>query len=282
VRRPQQHVTADQGVARVMSVCAEAGWATDRVVSDYGEDLIAQTTCWGDVDPFRTLLQVKSTDRPVATDKKIACRVRREHALRWVRNGEPVIVVLWDNSNDKGWYSLPRDRLNEYDLLLSAATTTEIVFASEAAFMAPALDKLGWELRLGYFKQQLLAAARDDYDELVRRADGVSSLGSNSRLPVVILNLFRLLHITTNRGLNPEIRPLFLKVRRKVQERERAEMLRNDRSSPKELDNMAAILAVLVHIERLTGVATPTVVAQYASEALLKVLKGAGLPAGQE
>jgi len=254
-----------------MRVCADAGWAADRVVSDYGEDLIVQTTLDHQVDPFRTLLQVKTTDR-ILRDGKISCRVRRDHALRWIRNAEPVVVVLWHKASDRGWYSVPRDHLREYDVLLSAAATLEIVFATEAAFTTASIHTLAWELRLGYFKQQLLGADRDDHDELARRADGVGTPTYRSRMPVILLNLFRLLRISSEAGLNPEIRLLFARLRRKIQEKER-DLPRSQRSSSQERDNMAATLTVLVQVERVTGRATPTVVAQHASEALMRVLK---------
>jgi hypothetical protein len=271
MKRTRAHVTADQGLTRVMRLCTDAGWAADRVVSDYGEDLIVQTIYGESLDTFRTLVQVKTTNRSVG-GAKLSCRVSRDHALRWVRSAEPVVIVLWHKPSERGWYSVPRDRMNEYQLLLSPLKSTEIIFNREAELTIQNLQKLAWELRLGYFKNQLLAVARADHDEVLARADGFDMPNYQSRMRIVLFNLFRFLHIATDDGLNPQIHREFTRVRRKVLEKER-NLPRAERSKATDLDQMASILCLLVHIKRLTGVATPIVVAEYASKALLKLIK---------
>jgi len=271
VKRTRQHVIADQGLTRVMRLCADAGWAADRVVSDYGEDLILQTTYGQTVDAFRTLVQVKTTSRCINATG-ISCRVSVDHALRWVRNAEPVVVVLWHKPTDRGWYAIPADQMTEYQLLLTPAASTRILFDPAAELTPRSLDKLAWRLRLEYFKAQFLAAARADHDAMVAQADGFVTSNYRSRMPIIALNLFRFLNIATDQGLNPQIRPEFACLRHKIQEKER-ELPRAKRSKRDALDHMAATLCLLVHIQRLTGLGTPIAVAEYGSEALLNVIR---------
>jgi hypothetical protein len=96
----------------VTRACLEMGWAVDRVVSDYGEDLIVQTVQDGIVDTFRTLVQVRSTARRITPSARgPVLRVGSDHALRWSRTAEPVVVVLWHVPSRRGWYAVVQDQI---------------------------------------------------------------------------------------------------------------------------------------------------------------------------
>jgi hypothetical protein len=92
--RPEQHEIADQGVAGVARVLADAGWACEVVRSDYGEDLICQTSYRGTVDPHRILVQVKSTKRRI-TNSGLKIKIKKNTLLKWLLDANLVVVCFW-------------------------------------------------------------------------------------------------------------------------------------------------------------------------------------------
>src|SRR5258708_26179385 len=106
-----------------MRVFIDRGWACDRVYSDYGEDLVIQTTMFGQVDPFRTLAQVKTRKNGGPQKPE---RGSRHLALRWIPTAEPVLFVVWDPVRNRGCYALPQQILSEYKLLPSSQTAVGI------------------------------------------------------------------------------------------------------------------------------------------------------------
>src|SRR5215475_5345392 len=93
-RRPIQHKIADQGVAEIARILTNAGWACERVQTDYGEDLLCQTSYDGFVDPHRILVQVKSTQRRLSRNiQKI--RIKKDTLIKWLSDSNLVIICLW-------------------------------------------------------------------------------------------------------------------------------------------------------------------------------------------
>lgn len=94
-RRPDSHIVADIALNRVMSTCADCGWAVEVVHKDYGDDLLVQPNYYGLQDQNRIWIQVKGTRnigrmRGKASGYSISIPI--DHAF----NGHGVLICqLW-------------------------------------------------------------------------------------------------------------------------------------------------------------------------------------------
>lgn len=163
-KRPQPHRTADTGIAEVMRICARAGWACDKMPTDYGEDLIVQTAHQDVVDPFRIFLQVKATGK-LSFPKKFNGHARktfkRDHIIRWIRSPDLVVIVLWDVVSNEGYYVIPTQHVAEADLIRSTAKTrVPLWFCAEGKLDAKGIKALEWTARLEHFDRLLTQALR--------------------------------------------------------------------------------------------------------------------------
>jgi hypothetical protein len=273
MQRPHSHVQADIGVANVTTLFAQAGWACDRVMSDYGEDLIVQTTLGGNVDPFRTLVQVKATARMLREPRLKIWRVNRSHALRWVRNADPVLLVVWHVPSGQAWWAIPRDKLEEYALLVSDQRTVAIEFDEHSTLSVDNLKQLAWRLRLDYFKQRILAADRADRDYLFAKELGEPVPPKRaSASGTVAFEFLRLVGIITVRGVSSEFRRWFRNGCHKFRCEPGAEI------SGADADRMAVILCLLVQVNKVTGQGMPRALLDIVSDRLLYLLKLRRLP----
>jgi len=267
VERPSSHVTGDYGVAAVSQMFIERGWTCDRVYSDYGEDLVIQTTLAGRLDPFRTLAQIKT--RTKVPPRKRLLRIPRELALRWIRNAEPVLLVLWDFARNRGWYALPHEDLSEHDLLLSAKKTATISLPDENTVMPKRLDELAWALRLTYFGKRMLAAEQHDTQHLLLGSG--ESRPKRRELGTVVFEFLRTIGIFSSRGISQTVRGAFRNAKRNIADTYRSQG--DDDTSIAEIELNAACLVLIAHIQRLTGVGVPPTILVFATPYLLHLLK---------
>jgi hypothetical protein len=158
-RRPPSHVIADRAVAAVQGVIADAGFMTDVVRHDYGEDLLVQTSHGERVDASRLWIQVKGTQRIARFSRRegFAYSVDSEQALRWARSGDPVVVVLWDVEQGSGYYSLPDVDLIHRDRAERGSRRTTVRFSDDARFDAEAVADLARQSRIGRFRLLMLS-----------------------------------------------------------------------------------------------------------------------------
>lgn len=191
-----------------MALCHECGWTSDVVHSDYGEDLIVQSCLDGKFDPFRTLIQVKATTRiPKGKRGKITIQVSRSHALRWIQSREPVIVVLWDTNSKRGWFSLPMEQFNLWELLRSKRSRLTMSFNPNQYLNRKAFEGLIWRLRFDYFQERILAEMHTDQMYLLSKK--TFSKAYRSGVPIVVFEMFRTLGIANSERLSPTVRVYF-------------------------------------------------------------------------
>ena len=100
--RSASHRIADRAVSAVTALCNRIGWACEVVVNDYGEDLLVQPTLADRVDNCRLWIQVKGTEDVARfeTASGLSLPVSFDHAVRWTRSADLVVVALWDVSRD--------------------------------------------------------------------------------------------------------------------------------------------------------------------------------------
>ena len=124
-RRTRQHVIADLSVNYAERLALLCGFSVERPVHDYGIDLIVFTyddQGWPEIG--HVLIQLKATDHVqiLADQQTIAVRVRRADLARWLREPFPVILILYDGSQDLAyWLYLQSYFERRRDLDLTAA-----------------------------------------------------------------------------------------------------------------------------------------------------------------
>lgn len=106
-RRTRGHVIADLGVNHVERVALRAGYTVDRLMHDYGIDLLMTTYDeHGFVEPGQILVQVKATDHPevLRAASVVAVRVERSHFEAWAGEVLPVILVVYDADSEVAYW----------------------------------------------------------------------------------------------------------------------------------------------------------------------------------
>src|SRR5437764_12797132 len=97
-----QHL-GEAGSAAIMALLVRSGWSVDFVRSDYGEDLVAQTFLNGEADPFRIILQVKTSTRLRSV------KFPRDHLIKWISSLDLFVVAFWDEKCGVAYYHVPAD-----------------------------------------------------------------------------------------------------------------------------------------------------------------------------
>lgn len=156
--RPRSHVVGDIALSRVAAICNDLGWTCEAIHKDYGEDLWVQTTVGDIVDHHRIWFQVKGTDNIERYKNKrgvISYVVDVNHAMRWVRSIELVVVVLWDIKADAGYWTLPKDNFTDWDLWDRRIKTVKLVFKKKNRFNSSAAHHISKIARSNFYNTLL-------------------------------------------------------------------------------------------------------------------------------
>ena len=114
-QRTREHIIADLSVNHVEKALLLAGYAINRVASDYGYDLFVITfDDKGHVEPDLICVQLKASDAPEYGQNGDFVTVRvdeRDDAL-WSLEENPVALIVYDAAKDIAYYvhyqTLPR------------------------------------------------------------------------------------------------------------------------------------------------------------------------------
>lgn len=104
-RRTRQHVIADLAVHHVEGFILEEGHTAERIVRDYGYDLVMTTFDErGYVEPDLAYFQIKATDQEDhGVDRYVYDIGIRDYNL-WTRERNPVILVLFDAAERRAYW----------------------------------------------------------------------------------------------------------------------------------------------------------------------------------
>jgi hypothetical protein len=105
--RTRQHVLEDLSLNFVERRIFLEGFSVEKISHDYGLDLVMTTyNEEGEVEGGRVVIQVKATDRPrVLKDGKTICvNVERQHLKHWLRESDPVILIVYDGERDRAFW----------------------------------------------------------------------------------------------------------------------------------------------------------------------------------
>jgi hypothetical protein len=128
--RTREHVIADLADNHVERQGLLCGCSLERIVHDYGIDLILFTYKGsGELEDGEILLQVKATERTrrVHGGQAIPFRVSRSDVQGWLRKVMPVILIVYDVSADVAyWLYLQRyfECLSGFNLFQAGQTIT--------------------------------------------------------------------------------------------------------------------------------------------------------------
>jgi hypothetical protein len=106
-RRTREHVIADLAVNHVERQALLCGHTVERVRSDYGVDLLMVTfDAAGEVEDGYIPIQVKATEGLawLQTEEAAAFRVTRKDLVGWLRQSMPVILAVYDVSEDRAYW----------------------------------------------------------------------------------------------------------------------------------------------------------------------------------
>lgn len=98
-RRTREHVIADLSVNHVEKFVFQCGHSTERIVHDYGIDLLMFTYNEnGEIENGHVQLQLKATDnlRVLKDGETVAFSVEWAHIKSWQWEPFPVILVVYD------------------------------------------------------------------------------------------------------------------------------------------------------------------------------------------
>ena len=114
--RTREHVLADLGVNYVERQILLAGFAANRMHTDYGIDLLMLTyAASGEVENGHVLFQVKATDalQILKQDKGISFRVEVADLKLWQDEWMPVILIVYDGRKDRAYWLYVQEYVDE-------------------------------------------------------------------------------------------------------------------------------------------------------------------------
>lgn len=105
--RTRHHVIADLSFNYFERYVLECGHVAEQIYHDYGYDVIVFTySDNGELQPGQILIQLKATDSlKVHRDgKSLSCLVDRRDLKVWLREQEPVILIVYDAASRRAFW----------------------------------------------------------------------------------------------------------------------------------------------------------------------------------
>jgi hypothetical protein len=143
-----------------MALLARAGWAADKVQSDYGEDIVAQLAIGSRVTPVRIYIQVKGTCRLVERPSAgvyVTPPLATATVVRWLQMTDPVVLVLWDTTQQTGIYAHVRDVIDASVLEVSRPHV-RLRLPVATVRTGDCVARIGWEALMQWCSHRCHAA----------------------------------------------------------------------------------------------------------------------------
>lgn len=293
-KRPNEHLIGERAVFAVQKVIADAEQTVEEIKKDYGEDLMVQTNHAGRMDASRLWFQVKGTDdsrrhRLKRSKGELSYSVSFEHAVKWIRSVDLVIVVLWDVKREEGWYAIPRRQINEWPGTISGASSTTLRFgehdqtaeteenpASMGRFTVETMKRLVWESRFEHFRLLLLSA----FDTARERGELSTAEGvTMPRLLLLLAELLELLSMLDRDAGGPEEVEVTSETRQRTVAAMKAlfedpDEVREDESKVERVERLGVQAAEIATLERLAEIDPDLVMPGFLLERTAEALAG--------
>ncbi|MGW8698305.1 DUF4365 domain-containing protein [Streptomyces eurythermus] len=150
--RTQAHEIGSKAESAVQSLWVNGGHTVETIREDYGEDLLVQVCHRGRVRPARIWVQVKGTERDCSdTSRALPIQyVKATTMLRWSRSADMVVVVLWDVTNHRGWYTTPHGQYDHIHLTELENGKVPLRFNRSQEFNAESIEELSWRAHIDH------------------------------------------------------------------------------------------------------------------------------------
>jgi hypothetical protein len=105
--RTREHVIADLAVNHVERQVLLGGGTVERIVHDYGLDLVLFTyTSTGEIESSNVFIQVKATEKMtwLQDGEAASFRLDRADLVGWLHQLLPVILVVYDATEDRAYW----------------------------------------------------------------------------------------------------------------------------------------------------------------------------------
>lgn len=106
-RRTRAHIIEDLSINHVERFVFQCGFSTERVIRDYGIDLILFTyDAQGEVENGWITLQLKATDKIslIQDNAVVSFSVEKAHLESWLNEPYPVMLVVYDAQADCAYW----------------------------------------------------------------------------------------------------------------------------------------------------------------------------------
>jgi Domain of unknown function (DUF4365) len=106
-RRTREHIIADISVNYVERYIFRQGHVADRVLFDYGYDLVLRTfNANGEIEPAFLMIQIKASDNMeyVLEGKFVALRIDARDREAWQNEQTPVILIAYDATKECAYW----------------------------------------------------------------------------------------------------------------------------------------------------------------------------------
>jgi hypothetical protein len=164
-KRTAEHVVGDLASQRVSYLFTEYGCACEVVEKDYGEDLMIQPIWQSQVEPYRLWLQVKGTrnlEGYRTSDGDFVLRVSKPTLQRWIESADLSVVILWDVSNDRGYWCIPEEVVDPLSLAFSETSTSSLKIESLNCLDGNGIDTIIWKTRFRHYLHRMDVCAKND------------------------------------------------------------------------------------------------------------------------
>lgn len=103
MKRKKEHIVGDVGETSASLVFKEWGWTSDKIISDYGEDLECQVFINNLKTQYHFCCQIKSTEKNKNFIRKLkngdfSVSIDTEQAKSWLLAYHPVLLIVYDVS----------------------------------------------------------------------------------------------------------------------------------------------------------------------------------------
>lgn len=154
-RLAKEHQLANKAVQSVCSLLAEVGCLSEKILNDYGEDLLVQTQISDVADSFHIMLQIKGTEKLKSGPRGKKYRFDVSHLRRWASLPNPFFVCIYDESSRDIYAIDPRSLLSLWELSTTNRKTVTAYISEEDALTINNINSHLWKARTEYYSRML-------------------------------------------------------------------------------------------------------------------------------
>ncbi len=188
-QRTENHITGDRGELKNRGAFEDAGYATNKVEKDYGEDFFVATHGYGGtVEPSRIFVQSKATD--LAGDAKVRWTEYLDPMTvrNWILGNEMVVVIKRDLASNTARYCIPEEvytYVDVHECLFGGDAPRSFPIVCDQPLTERTPEQLVWRARIRHYDRLIrLATADDDFNGVP--ADQVYALELACRLNLIL------------------------------------------------------------------------------------------------